>query len=53
MISALTPSSISVRIWVACLPASPFDEIGPTSETPYFFAAAVSKATYELQKSVL
>jgi hypothetical protein len=53
MISALTPSEMSVRICVACLPASPSDEIGPTSETPYFVAAAFSKATYELQKSVL
>jgi hypothetical protein len=53
MISALTPCEISVRICVACLPASPLDEIGPTSDAPYFVAACFSKATYELQKSVL
>src|SRR6185437_267538 len=53
MISAFTPCEMSVRICVACLPASPSDEIGPTSDTPYFVAAAFSNATYELQKSVL
>jgi hypothetical protein len=53
MMSAFTPWSINVLICVACLPASPFAEIGPTSVTPYCFAAAFSNATYELQKSVL
>ena len=53
MISAFTPWSISVLICVACFPASPSAEIGPTRLTLYFPAAAFSKATYELQKSVL
>jgi hypothetical protein len=53
MISALTPWSISVLICVACLPASPLAEIGPTRLTLYLPAAAFSNATYELQKSVL
>src|SRR5262245_22723852 len=53
MIRAFTPWSIRFLICVACLPASPLAEIGPTSCTLYFFAAAFSNATYELQKSVL
>src|SRR5438552_11362761 len=53
MMSAFTPWSIRVLICVACFAASPSDEIGPTSFTPYFVPACFSNATYELQKSVL
>jgi hypothetical protein len=51
--SACAPWSMSVRICVACLPASPLAGTGPINDAPYCFAYCFSYDTYELQKSVL